>query len=141
LRRLAALVDVDAAGAVAIAERLRFSNAWRDRLHGLAPPWAIDPRAEIAAQRRPLYRVGAERYRDIVLRLAAERAISPDRLVEVGPLLDAVREWWEARDFTADRAACLARLEELVAAGIWLPRRCRRLAPALGIKRAAGGVS
>lgn len=147
LRRLAALIDVDAAGAVAIAERLRFSNAWRDRLHGLAPPWAIDRRGDIAAQRRALYRLGAERYRDVALLLAAEGAMSRDRLVEllalaedwtapvfplagrdvtalgippgprVGRLLDAVREWWEAGDFTADRAACLLHLEGLIAAG------------------------
>jgi poly(A) polymerase len=31
----------------------------------------------------------------------------------VGELLAAVREWWEAGDFTADRAACLARLKEI----------------------------
>ena len=36
----------------------------------------------------------------------------------VGRLLDAVRAWWEAGNFTADRAACLARLRELVVAGI-----------------------
>ena len=147
LRRLAALVDVDTAGAGAVAERLRFSNAWRDRLHGLAPPWAVDPRGDIAAQRRALYRLGAERHRDIALLLAAEGAMSRDRLVEllalaedwaapvfplagrdvtalgippgprVGRLLDAVREWWEAGDFTADRAACLLHLEGLIAAG------------------------
>jgi len=143
LRRLAALVDVDAAAAVAVAERLRFSKAWRDRLHGLAPPWVVDPRADMAAQRLALYRLGAERYRDIALLMAAEGAMSRDRLVEllalagdwtapvfplagrditalgippgprVGRLIDAVREWWEAGDFTADRAACLACLTEL----------------------------
>jgi tRNA nucleotidyltransferase/poly(A) polymerase len=32
----------------------------------------------------------------------------------VGHLLDAVREWWEEGDFRADRAACLARLQELI---------------------------
>ena len=32
----------------------------------------------------------------------------------VGRLLDAVRNWWEAGDFTADRTQCLARLRELV---------------------------
>ena len=36
----------------------------------------------------------------------------------IGRLLDAVRAWWEAGDFTADHAACLAHLKELVAAGI-----------------------
>jgi poly(A) polymerase len=146
LRRLAALIDVDGAGAVALAERLRFSNAWRDRLQGLAPPWVIDPQGDNGAQRRALYRLGAERYRDVALLVAAEGAVSRDRLggllalleywtppvfplagrdvtalgippgPRVGRLLDAVREWWEAGDFTADRAACLLHLEGLVAA-------------------------
>ena len=150
LRRLAALIEVDVPGAIALAERLHFSNAWRDRLHGLAPPWAIDPAADMAAQRGTLYRLGAERYRDIALLLAAEGAMSRDRLAEllalarnwtppafplsgrdvtalgippgprIGQLLDATHAWWEAGDFTADRAACLAHLKELVAAGIEL---------------------
>jgi poly(A) polymerase len=148
LRRLAALIEVDGAGAVTLAERLHFSNAWRDRLHGLAPPWAIDPQADIAAQRRALYRLGGERYRDSALLVAAEGAMSRDRLCEllalardwtppafpvtgrdvtalgippgprVGHLLEAVRAFWEAGDLTADRAACLAHLKALVAAGI-----------------------
>ena len=42
LRRLAALIEVDGAGAGALAERLRLSNTWRDRLQGLAPPWPFD---------------------------------------------------------------------------------------------------
>jgi poly(A) polymerase len=146
LRRLAALIEVDGIGAIALAERLHFSNAWRDRLHGLAPPWVIDPPAEIAAQRRALYRLGAERYRDIALLLAAEGAMSRDRLGEllafardwtppafpltgrdvtalgippgprIGRLLNATHAWWEAGDFTADRTACLARLKALAAA-------------------------
>ena len=146
LRRLAALIDVDGAGAIALAERLHFSNAWRDRLHGLAPPCAIDPPADMAAQRRALYRLGAERYRDIALLLAAEGAMSRDRLgellglarawtppvfplagrdvtalgvapgPEVGRLLGAVHDWWETGDFTADRAACLVYLQALVPA-------------------------
>jgi len=35
----------------------------------------------------------------------------------VGRLLDAVREWWETGDFSADREACLAYLEELATPG------------------------
>src|ERR1700730_6547018 len=126
LRRLAALIEVDGPGAIALAEHLHFSNAWRDRLHDLAAPWPIDPSADIAAQRRALYRLGTERYRDIALLLAAEGAMSRDRLAELltfarnwtppafpiagrdvtalgippGPpirqLLAAVRAWWEA---------------------------------------------
>jgi poly(A) polymerase len=147
LRRLAALIEVDGTGAVALAERLHFSNTWRDRLHGLAPPWGIAPREDISSQRRALYRLGARRYRDIAMLLAAEGAMRPARLAEllalpldwvppafpltgrdvivlgirpgprVGRLLDAVRVWWEAGDFTADREACLIRLKELMALG------------------------
>jgi poly(A) polymerase len=35
----------------------------------------------------------------------------------VGQLLEAVRDWWEASDFTADRAACLDNLKALVKTG------------------------
>jgi len=35
---------------------------------------------------------------------------------EVGRLLTAVREWWEERDFRADREGCLARLSEAASA-------------------------
>lgn len=145
LRRLAALIDVDRENAGALAERLRFSNAWRDRLQDLAAPWPIDPQANTPAQRRALYSLGVERYRDLALLLAAEGAASRDRLgellalarewtppvfplagrdvtslgvpagPEVGRLLGAVHAWWEAGDFTADRAACLAYLQRLVA--------------------------
>lgn len=143
LRRLAALIDADSQAAGALAERLRFSNAWRDRLQGLAAPWPVDRLGDPRAQRRTLYRLGAERYRDLALLLAAEGAIGRDRLAEllalahswtppelpfagrdiialgiapgpqVGRLLDAVHDWWEAGDFTADRAACLAYLRGL----------------------------
>jgi poly(A) polymerase len=140
LRRLAALIDVDAAAAVALAERLRLSNAERDRLASLAPPWPFDANADGRRQRRALYELGADRYRDLALLLAADRQIGRDRLTdlltpaaqwtppafplagrdvtalgippgpEIGRLLAEVRHWWEDGDFTADREACLARL-------------------------------
>jgi poly(A) polymerase len=143
LRRLAALVEVAGEGAAALAERLRFSNAWRDRLHGLAPPWPLDPRGDVQAQRRALYRLGTERYRDLASLLAAQGEMPRSRLAElldlagswtppvfplaggdvtalgippgerVGWLLAAVREWWEEGDFAADRSRCLAHLREL----------------------------
>jgi poly(A) polymerase len=147
LRRLAALLDVADAGADAVAERLRLSNAWRDRLRGLAAPWPIDPQGDDRAQRRALYRLGAEHYRDLFLLSAAEGDVARERLAEalglardwsppifplggedvidlgatrgprVGGLLDAVHQWWQAGDFNADRAACLVRLKELIDAG------------------------
>jgi poly(A) polymerase len=143
LRRLAALIDVDAAGAAALAERLHLSNAQRDRLTGLAPPLPFDPDTDLRGQRHALYRLGAERYRDIVLLLAAEGRIGAPRLPElldlaanwqppvfplagrdatalgippgpeIGQLLAAIRQWWEEHDFIPGRKECLARLRQL----------------------------
>jgi poly(A) polymerase len=143
LHRLAALIETDAAGAVALAERLRLSNEQRDRLAGLTQPWSLDPAGDARAQRLALYRLGAERYRDLALLLAADGAIDEPRLGKlfllaaswkpprfplkgrdvtalgippgkpVGELLAAVRQWWEEGDFTANRAACLQRLKEI----------------------------
>jgi poly(A) polymerase len=143
LLRLAALVEIDGVGAVALAARLRFPNVWRDRLCGLSPPRPIDPQGDVRTQRRALNRLGAERYRDIAVLIAAEGGISRNRFTElldlargwtppvfplagrdvialgipagerVGRLLSAVHDWWEEGDFTADRAACLAQLRDL----------------------------
>jgi poly(A) polymerase len=145
LRRLAALIEVDADGAVALAERLRLSNEQRDRLAGLAMPWPLDPKADLRAQRLALYRLAAKRYCDLALLLAAEGMLAEPRLGEllalaaswkplrfplkgrditalgippgkrVGELLAVVRQWWEEGDFTADRTACLNRLKEIAA--------------------------
>jgi poly(A) polymerase len=143
LLRLAALIEVDGEGAVALAARLRFSNVCRDRLRGLSSPWPLDPQGDARAQRRTLYRLGVERYRDVAVLIAAEGGMSRNRLTElldlargrtppvfplagrdvtafgippgerVGRLLAAVHDWWEEGDFTADRAACLAYLRDL----------------------------
>jgi len=143
LLRLAALIEVDEDGAAALAARLRFSNAWRDRLRGLLRPWPVDQKGVVQAQRRALYRLGVARYSDVALLLAAEGEMSKSRLAEllgiartwtppvfplaghdvtelgippgerVGQLLEAVRDWWEASDFTADRTRCLVYLREL----------------------------
>jgi poly(A) polymerase len=141
--RLAALIDVDRAGANAVAERLRLSTAEKKRLAGLAAPWPLDPAADAKAQRLALYRSGQEHYGDLALLLAADGKLKPSglrkllELVEtwdiptfplggndvtvlgiapgprVGELLVNVRHWWEEGDFTADRAACLERLKEI----------------------------
>ena len=143
LLRLAALIEVDGEGAAAVSTRLRFSNAWRDRLCGLSRPWSLDPQADGPGQRRTLYHLGAKRYHGIALLLAAEGEMSLGRLSEllaiagnwmppvfplagrdvtalgippgerVGRLLAAVHEWWEEGDFTADRTRCLIYLGEL----------------------------
>ena len=132
-------------GAVALAERLRFSNVWRDRLRDLAPPWPLDPTADNAAQRRAIYRLGASRYHDLIAagrrradepgtasrapRLARDwtgpvfplnghdvTALGVPPGPRVGALLDAVERWWEAADFIPDRARCLAHLRDLLRA-------------------------
>ncbi len=74
LRRLAALVEGDAAAIAALAGRLRLSRAQSDRLVGLAAPAEsvaaeLDPRS----LRRALYRLGREAVRDLLLLDAAAR--------------------------------------------------------------------
>jgi poly(A) polymerase len=87
LRRLAALVEVDGAGAMALAKRLRFANAWCRRLQRLAPPWPLDPTGDAKAQRFALYRLGADDYRDLALLLAADGQTTGTRLSELLILL------------------------------------------------------
>jgi poly(A) polymerase len=67
LRRLAALLDGSEAGALAVATRLRFSNAERDRLIGLAGDPEPSPELDEPARRRLIYRLGPVRYRDRAL--------------------------------------------------------------------------
>src|SRR5581483_2776012 len=130
LRRLAAL----GVGAAAAARRA---------LAALAEPWPLAPEGDDRAQRRALYRLGRERYRDLALLLAAAGRLAPDQLARrlglaaawqkpefpltgadvaalgiapgprTGRLLGAVRRWWEDGDFAAGRSACLARLREI----------------------------
>jgi hypothetical protein len=110
----------------------------------LAKPWPLDPAADNRGQRLALYWLRRERYRDLVLLLAADGQIDPTRRQElldlaeiweipsfplggddvtalgiapgplVGQLLAAVRHWWEEGDFAAGRDACLARLSVLI---------------------------
>ncbi|HTW52449.1 MAG TPA: CCA tRNA nucleotidyltransferase [Stellaceae bacterium] len=143
LLRLAALTEVDEAGAKALAKRLRLSAAETKRLAGLTTPWPLDPAGDVKAQRLALYRCGPERYGDAALLLAADGKLQPAALrklldlaegweipvfplggddvaalgiapgPKVGRLLAAVKRWWEDGDFAADRAGCLARLKEI----------------------------
>ena len=96
LRRLAALIDPakGAPGADAVADRLRLSNAERERLVALvAPEIAVDAAMTAKALRRALYRLGAARVWDLaLLAWAGEIAAagpSPDRASD--PCMD--REW------------------------------------------------
>ena len=131
--------------ALGIARRLRLSSAQRDRiLATLAPAPGGGAGASPRALRLAIHRDGAQAVRDRVL-LAAARAnpvadasaalatiaawehprlpvAGEDVLAlgyaagrEVGRLLGAVEEWWAARDFAPDRAACLAELRRLTA--------------------------
>ncbi len=67
IRRLAALLDGSEASALAVATRLRFSNAERDRLLGLAGDPDSSPDLDAPARRRLIYRLGPARYRDRAL--------------------------------------------------------------------------
>ena len=68
LRRLAALLKPDPGHAADLAARLRLSNAQTERLIALAAPEILPDRMmEAPRQRRLLYRLGAERFRDLTL--------------------------------------------------------------------------
>ena len=67
IRRLAALLAGSEAGALAVATRLRFSNAERDRLIGLAGDPEPSPDLDAPARRRLIYRLGPARFRDRAL--------------------------------------------------------------------------
>ncbi len=141
MRRLAALLPMDAADAAALARNLKASNADRERLVAVVqadPEIAAD--MDALAVRRVLYRIGVERFVDQVLFMASMPAECGDRLDLIGPavrwrrprfpvtgedvqalgvaagpavgrLLSAVETWWVEADFASGRAACLDELK------------------------------
>jgi poly(A) polymerase len=140
--RLSALLPDDAAAVLAVAERLRLSNALRDRLR-LAAAAGPDLAISDADARVALYRDGVAAFGDRVMKRWAERpgaeadarrllALSrdpPPRFPltgkdvtslgvpigpEVGRRLKEAEAWWIAQDFVPDRAALLAWLEAQV---------------------------
>jgi poly(A) polymerase len=151
LLRLAALLRDDPAEGVRIAERLRLSNAERDRLEAaLAPTPEIAPGTATGLSppevRALVYRLGGRAFRDRVKLawagagdarpeawrgvLAVAEGWTPPALPvggadvlaagapkgpKVGEILRALEAWWIAGDFTADRAAALAKLRDLIA--------------------------
>ena len=84
LRRLAALLDTDAAGAGAAAHRLRLSNRQTDRLHTMvAPPTTITHDLGESELRRVLYRLGGGAVTDLaLLAWAGELAVDARQPVE-----------------------------------------------------------
>ncbi len=68
VRRLAAVLEIDAAGAAALARRLRFSNVEASALSGLAAPGdRPTPGMTDRDRRRALYRLGGDDFGDAVL--------------------------------------------------------------------------
>ena len=105
LRRLAALLDPrqGSEGANALASRLRFSNAERERLVALAVPAEVpQPEMSEKLQRLLLYRLGAALFRDLALLAWAHE------IARSGPSPRRVAEAWRAH---------------LAAAASWTPRR------------------
>jgi poly(A) polymerase len=142
LRLAALLPDMETAGLV--AQRLRLSNADRERLEQALGGEAIAAQLSAGQARRLLYRLGAARFRDKVLlqwasapesaggwRLLLEMASGWRRPrfpltghdamqagvpegPEVGRVLAAVEEWWVEGDFAAGEGALRDRLKAAI---------------------------
>jgi poly(A) polymerase len=131
LRRLAALLKPDARHAADLAVRLRLSNAQTERLVALAAPEIVPDRLmDSPQQRRLLYRLGAERFRDLALlawaHVRADEGYAPagdnGRWMAMLDLADS----WTIPDFPL-------RGEDVVALGVPPgPEVGRRLAAARG---------
>jgi poly(A) polymerase len=68
IRRLASLIAKDGGAAAAVAERLRLSNRQSERLVAMAARESrVTPTDDASVQRRELYRLGRELYRDLAL--------------------------------------------------------------------------
>jgi len=139
VRRLAALLTLDAAGMKAFGRRLKLSNVDADRLVAIADARDdVVPGLDARGRRRALYRLGADLYRDLALLgwagggsgdwqklwTAADGwnqpvfpvtgadvlALGIPKGPRVGELLRAVEDWWIDGDFRANRDACLDQL-------------------------------
>ena len=105
IRRLAALIGGRDAAAAArsIAKRWQLANADAERLAALVHDLNIDP----AGQRRLLYRLGAEGFRDRVFLAWADERNSEDEAAW-GAMLETAEEW-QAPSFPVTGADVLAR--------------------------------
>lgn len=116
IRRLAATLETDAAGARLVADRLKLSNRDRDRLVALAAPAvALDPDDSALAWAHALYRLGRECVLDLqLLAWGAERAeVGVSRPARTAQWLAALERvlGWEPKAFPL-------RGRDVVAAGI-----------------------
>lgn len=104
LRRLAALIDTDAEGASAVANRLRLSN--RQTLHLVtlaAPPVEMSPDMDQTARHRALHRLGVDIVRDLTLlawagALAITPRLAPERTQAWIELLEDC-DGWQGAEF------------------------------------------
>ena len=93
LLRLASLLVTDKAGALAVAERIRLSNAERDRLVTLvAPPIPVTVNDGHRHRIKALYTLGPDAYLDLVM-LAGARGDAPIDPEVFMPALEAASEW------------------------------------------------
>lgn len=143
MRRLMALITVDPSQLSGIADRLRLSNTERAYVVAVAAE-TISPALDARARRRLIYRLGAAAFRELVLTCWARAngdagwqsllALADDWTAKTFPLtgsdvlargrepgpavgeaLRAVETWWVDGEFSADRTACLARLDQELA--------------------------
>lgn len=116
IRRLAALLQTDARGAEAIAERFRMSNEHRRRLIAMVEsPYLVNPDVGSQRIRRALHRLGPAAVRDLTLLNWA------DELATQGRLPHARTEGWITLIETANRWAALTfplRGRDVLACGI-----------------------
>lgn len=134
LLRLAAALPRDRAAALAVAERLKLSNADRDRLDCAAePPHPVSAGDDPVLRRHALYRLGdAGRYRDLI-RLAAADAPGPAPAAAIraaldeAVLLDGLRFPIAGRDLLALGVPRGPRVGAILAAveGWWVARDFR----------------
>ena len=139
MRRLAALLRGGPTSMAKVADRLRLSNAERDYL-GIIATETVAPELDAVERRHLIHRLGAAASRELVLLCWARNnddagwqslldlaagwspkalPLSGDDVLArgvargpaVGAALSAVEHWWVEGNFTADRAACLARLD------------------------------
>jgi len=124
-----------------IADRLRLSNAERDRLAAMMGTPRPTPTLDARARRRLLYQLGPSTFRDRAMLARAEhprgawgpllaavgrwkkpmlpiagrdvRALGVAQGPEIGKRLSAVERWWIERDFRPGRAECLRYLQGL----------------------------